>query len=947
MNRSWRTFLETVALAGSFFANPAIKFMSIGLGIIISSLPVRRRQAEYKGETYTWTHKANRTAAEGTPMPVIYGRTRVKPVLKNRYIRMQGDKQVLYALYGFACHSIDQRDVEQWSLGKVYAAGDEVGYSVTPGKTYVCTKVHRAGVSRSKFSGIWTAPITDTDFWKPGPGTADITGILLNGRSIDTYSGIEYETRPGLPVQSMITGFDKTYSNFPQSNASVNMAVPVPLLQRGVVVLRHGICFRHQVYYAGKLYWVKANNKLGLGKVYWTPPEINEVESEYTTTPGTFEICDFHNSFDDDDTTWGFMQAFPSSDGDWTVVDISVATTQNIQVDLCLPNGLFAAGTGTNTAGKTYPSPCRLFLQYRRRYNSGLWGTWLSFPFVVEDAVAPTSSLVHGADVVLNRTALETVYLSYMARVEDVDTLLEKSEYQVRVAAVAPADVELTNVAGVTYGEFTYPGEPLLGIRALASDKLSGDIEVTGVCDRGTVWVRNASSWVLKSANNAAWVVYDILAQGHAQHPTLAKSDGIREQSRYGCGIVYSKLDYTSFNTWANFLSDNDYHCNTVFDEWTTAWDAVLRVCGEFRGMVTPVGTRYYALVDKPETPGQLFSMGNILKGSFSQTWPNRDSRAGSMEITYFDKDRGYDAVTILLRGEKWQELDPTRITLYGTTDYEQAYTIATYFMNCNELLEAAVEFDVGAGELQVGVGDVVWVQHDVPQWGRGGRVVSFQTGIPVPGTDSIGLDLTMTYESGNTYEIILRHSLTDTVERQTITNPAGDSAYARTASGVWSIPPAAGDVFAIGIVADGEEVRVQPYRVIDVRRGSNLSKRLTLLEYNPDVYTPAAQLPVIGLPKVAPSTFNEAVNVRAVEKITPRTTGEYEPGIEVTWDAVQGDVWGEWEVVYRDVDSADTGWKGDFVAGTVYGMFDKVQYDGKTYMSLVDGNTSRPITLQ
>jgi hypothetical protein len=217
---------------------------------------------------------------------------------------------------------------------------------------------------------------------------------------------------------------------------------------------------------------------------------------------------------------------------------------------------------------------------------------------------------------------------------------------------------------------------------------------------------------------------------------------------------------------------------------------------------------------------------------------------------------------------------------------------------------------------------------------------------VPVPGTDSVELDLTMTYEVGNTYEIILRHAGTDRVERRTLTNTPGDSVYARTAAGAWTTAPAAGDVYAIGIVSDGVETRVKQYRILDIRRGGTLTKRLTLLEYNGDVYQAPPDIPNIGLDKTAATTFNEATNVKAVEKMVPRPTGEYESGIEVSFDPVQGDTWGEWEVVFRDVDASDRGWIGEWTLGTTYNMFEKVYYEGKTYMSLVDGNTGVPSSI-
>ena len=131
-------------------------------------------------------------------------------------------------------------------------------------------------------------------------------------------------------------------------------------------------------------------------------------------------------------------------------------------------------------------------------------------------------------------------------------------------------------------------------------------------------------------------------------------------------------------------------------------------------------------------------------------------------------------------------------------------------------------------------------------------------------------------------------------------------------------------------------------FRVIDVARTHDLNKRLTLLEYTPNVYET-----ILGAPKISTNnnpTFNIATGLRLSEVISRRSTGEYQSNINVMWEAEQGATFGEWDVVFRDVDAGDIGWKGEWTPGT-YNQYDKVVYEGNAYISLSDNNTSTPGT--
>ncbi len=686
---------------------------------------------------------------------------------------------------------------------------------------------------------------------------------------------------------------------------------------------------------------------------------------------------------------------------------------------------------------------------------------------------------------------------------------------KLRVSAYAPTTVKIVNLATIVYGEanidetapgFTYPGEPLLGIKALASGQISGDLDVQVDAERSKVWVYTGSEWEKLDANNHAWAVYDILAQGHVDHPAYPTYDNINAEAIYGCGIDKDRLDYESFREWADNIDVLEYSLNIVFDTFMTAWDAILRICQEGRGMVYPVGAKIYAFTDKAADATQLFTMGNIHADTFVQRFMGATQKINMIETTFYDAERNYEKTTLATRTADWDSTDgpsiPISIILYGTTSVDQGWSIPRFLLRGNELLNNIISFGVDVDALAAQAGDVVEVQHDVLNAGRGGRIVSYaenlisnpsfetrawtpwtiwntsgnpnkrqiitttvftgtyswwhqsattnsgnyQTFTVLPstvytlscwawiiedytGTDSIrvmtSVDGEVTYDSGyadisilgswqrlsvtvttgvaqtsmtmwvggkgNCYfdaiQVEQAAAVTDWMQQARVTldrevTLAGDDELIVWRDGVritkttslntgetrdnilyitpWAVPPQQYDIYSFG--ADSTTI-VNKYRITEISRTDELMRTLTLVQYDAalyDSYTPADADPVISggyvaAAKVAPPTtlietiadlLNIATNVQIREVVSRnRTTGQYESSLVVTWDPVNGDPRGTWEVWLRDVDASDDGWQGSWEAGT-YGHDDKVEYDGKAYISLEDENTSTPVNV-
>ncbi len=767
--QTWRLLGFSAMTIISFIPGwgPAVAWMG---GNLVALFLKDKTKDQSVSQSYAWQHVSSPTAALGSAMPVIYGKARVRPTLKNRYITVEDDKQRLYALYSIASHKVDEiseaaaRRFQPLSVfpAATYNRGDVVRTPLDgdePGRTYRCTK-----------DGTRLISYTDTNNWELWHGTASfIDDIIINGRAIEGYNvDVKWETRPGLPKQIVILGFDITYSNFVQD---VTLFMDTPEINAKTARIRYPgpsslvTWDEHNLLFQGVEYLIQADTKgFAPGHTYYIyyDPTVLSVRKYYISspdTPPTASTAYIMFSFKGTttgmaDKTYYYLTNTPTS-SNWFTPAITFTNTHNIEIMFEFPIGLFSVLRGETVVEAT----CRLFAQYREVINGVGVDKWINF-----DAgfTHPGNFYTKPYDdseleaIVVKRKKQDIFNISLKAR-PDGDPLIYDKSYEIRVTASSPSIVKLVNVATIVYGEenadgsapgFTYPGEPLLGIKALASGQLSSDIDVQVDVERSNVWVYNTrfitdrdgnpsdGRWVEGAANNHAWAVYDLLAQGHPDHPAYPSAGNEDAEAIYGCGIDKDRLDYESFRTWSEHTNGTDegelgYELNIVFDTFITVWDAILRICQEGRGMVYPVGTKIFAFTDKATDVTQVFTVGNIHLDTFVQKYMESSQKINMVEVTYYDQNRNYEKTILAARTADWDSSTqlnvPAAITLYGTTTYEQAWSIARFILLGNELLNNIITFGVDIDALAAQAGDVVEVQHDILTTGEGGRIKEVQ----------------------------------------------------------------------------------------------------------------------------------------------------------------------------------------------------------------------------
>ena len=403
---------------------------------------------------------------------------------------------------------------------------------------------------------------------------------------------------------------------------------------------------------------------------------------------------------------------------------------------------------------------------------------------------------------------------------------LEKARYEIRMRCSAKDGKSLRHVnkvywvqlTQIIYDDFVHPGKALIGIKALATSQLSGtDPKVTWIQERSEAYVFNPyiNKYEAQPADNPAWAAYDLIH-------ICRKIGG----EYIVFGQPHMRLDYNAFKAWADKCKTNGFTFNYIYDTAMRLWDALKYPEAVGRGKVIPVGTRFTCVSDYQSTPVQLFTVANIKHGSFTEEFQGVEARANSVEISFLNKDKDYERDVIPVYGDTYDESDtltnPAQVELMGCTSLEQAYKHGKHFLRCNKYEIRTVTIEAFTDAIACTVGDIILIQHDIPEWGEGGRVVA------VSG-QTITLDKEVSVQPGKNYQLLIRSNSTDIVSTFNVVNVSGLNVIVKEA-----IPVQPDAVYAFGEVSKS----AKPFRVLAITKTlSEMTRKIQCMEYYPELY--------------------------------------------------------------------------------------------------------------
>lgn len=578
-------------------------------------------------------------------------------------------------------------------------------------------------------------------------------------------------------------------------------------------------------------------------------PIANYDNAEYFTRPGSNSqsvIPGFEKLYDTQAVGVTLDSDEEGGPGDWFTVEMTGDTVDYIELGLDFPQGL-----AYYSGEKAEPDEVTVDVEfeYARQLGENSWTAWMTGP-----TLSVTAASINPITRVIRTGTLNSGRYRVRGRV------VSKSQTDTTKARTTTSWSSLTAVIN---SPMTHPNKALLGVRVQATDQLNGGAPtITWRQTRSNVWIWNGTTWTQQNAQNPAWIVYDLCVQAR-------QLDGVI----YVFGDDPSRMDYAAFAAWAawNDRTLNNrpaLRMNLLVDESKSLWQWVNDIAASARGAVVMKGTRISCIWDQPSSPVQLFTMGNIIAGSFSGEYLPVESRANAVEISFQNEDKNFEREQITVYGDHYNDEDsranPVAVELTGITDYERAYREGLYRLRQNKYILRTISFSADVDAIACQVGDVINVQHDVPQWGRGGRIMA------VDG-NQLTLDNEVTFNPGLTYNIMVRTQDDTIIERSVTGEGTTNTVTVSSASGINVY-----DVFSFGEV----QKVAKPFRVQTISRSADSQITLTCSEYIAAVYTDDGDIPVIN--------YSEATDQIAHLKLTPTgyytQSGQWVPELWATW---------------------------------------------------------------
>lgn len=415
----------------------------------------------------------------------------------------------------------------------------------------------------------------------------------------------------------------------------------------------------------------------------------------------------------------------------------------------------------------------------------------------------------------------------------DVDRVAEPYKLRARRASGPTGDRYISDVYWEYYHEvitddFHLPGTALFAIWAMPTESLSGSIpKVTCSARRDTAMLpASDGSTVARPLSNPAYAVLDLALN-----------------ARYGVGELAANVDLHSFELAAEWCERKEIRGGMYIDAAMTFETAAGYWGQAGRFTLERVGVRLTCLSDRPQDfPDAAFlvTSADVQQGTFGMDWGNLEDRADGFEVTWFDDERGKQ--TLFAPGPFfWKDKDrPPRVspvTLYPCRDEDTAYRAANYLNRCNQYLTRTCSYTLGCKALgsHLHNGSVVQIAVDL--------LLNTQSGLVASATDTtVTLNRDVHLEPGKAYEIALSHiDREDTRTGRELVEfvplvpvEAATTTRTLTLAVPWRHVPSRDCSCAVGPL----DRVVRWYRVTSMSHASDMTVKLTCLEYDEAVYT-------------------------------------------------------------------------------------------------------------
>ncbi len=316
-------------------------------------------------------------------------------------------------------------------------------------------------------------------------------------------------------------------------------------------------------------------------------------------------------------------------------------------------------------------------------------------------------------------------------------------------------------------------------------------------------------------------------------------------------GISRLIVIYTRYNSDSTFdfritdmsltatIRDHNHTWDGVMESEQSALMALFEMCDSWRCWPVWFDGKFNFIINKDETPTQFIGMSNIIEGSFSQSFTALSEIPYLLSGQYTDRDYKYKlrSLSTTLDTPGVNKTNEKTVGLKGITCRQKAERELKFKLNTIHNCNHVTMFKCGLDAIHSTAGDIVYVQHQLPAWGWGGRITDYEVA-----TKTVTLDATMTFSNCSTDTYVIKWQtpvnvfVTATINSASIGNVATKTLKITT----WPTGnnPATDAAYIAGLVTNYKK-----FRLLSVGHDTVDTVSITALEHVASIYTTNATI--------------------------------------------------------------------------------------------------------
>ncbi|MGE6331794.1 host specificity factor TipJ family phage tail protein [Stenotrophomonas sp. NPDC077659] len=301
---------------------------------------------------------------------------------------------------------------------------------------------------------------------------------------------------------------------------------------------------------------------------------------------------------------------------------------------------------------------------------------------------------------------------------------VEPGQYEVRARIAgrntdgkgATSDFTWSTLKSIQTDTASYAGIPRIGVRIKATGQLNGSPdELRCVAYALPIPVWKGNQWVTEESSNPGAQI-------------LAYSRGIRDAAGNliaGLGLLDAQIDIAALQAFMLHCAASKYTYDNVIRDTRSHEDVLQAIALAGFGNVTWAAGRLSVVWAADEQPlSGVVNMATIKKGQFQIDYTLANAADG-IEFTYIDRS-DWSSKTLRVAAPGVQTmLNPAQVSGEGITSEDHAAKMARYHLAQSLYQYKDISFSTDIEHLSYRRLSVLALQHDLTQWGFGGRLVA------------------------------------------------------------------------------------------------------------------------------------------------------------------------------------------------------------------------------